>query len=157
MRSKHVSSLTDSNNIGKNGIGNIPFVKRKVKTFEDFFEVYDDGVLTARLPLTTDEYATVELHIGSLEPVPDKVVPGNVPQEVTMKQGKLALLHFGLLDTVDQLIAAMPGIQGKATRIEWEYATTIKRQSALVTTIITYLSLTEDKLDELFILANTFE
>ena len=27
MRSKHVSSLTDSNNIGKNGIGNIPFVK----------------------------------------------------------------------------------------------------------------------------------
>ena len=130
---------------------------RKVKTFEDFFEVYDDGILTARLPLTTDEYSTVELHIGSLEPAPDKVVPGNVPQEVTMRQGKLALLHFGLLDTVDQLISAMPGVQGKAARIEWEYATVIKRTSPLVTSLTQYLGLTEDQFDELFILAATFE
>ena len=97
------------------------------------------------------------MHIGSLEPVSDKVVPGNVPQEVTMRQGKLALLHFGLLDTVDQLIAATPGVQGKAARIEWEYAASIKRQSVLVTSLIHYLGLTEDQLDELFILANTFE
>ncbi len=130
---------------------------RKVKLFDDFFEVYDDGILTARLPLTTAEYSTVELHIGSLEPIPDKVVPGNVPEEVTMRQGKLALLHFGLLETIDGLIAAMPGVQGKAARIEWEYATSIKRQSTLVTSLIPYLGLTEDQLDELFILANTFE
>ena len=130
---------------------------RKVKVFEDFFEVYDDGVLTARLPLTTDRYPTVELHISSLEPPPNKVVPGNVPQEVSMRQGRLALLHYGLLDRVDQLISSMPGVQGKAARIEWEYATTIKRKSALVNSLISILGLTEDQIDELFILASKFE
>lgn len=130
---------------------------RKAKVFDDFFEVYDDGILTARLPLTTEEYSTVELHIASLEPVPDKVVNGNVPLEVSMRQGKLALLHYGLLETVDSIIASMPGIQGKAARIEWEYATAIKRTSPLVASLIPYLGLTEDQLDELFILAATFE
>ena len=130
---------------------------RKVKTFEDFFEVYDDGILTARLPLTTDQYSTVELHIGSLEPVPDKVVPGNVPQEVTMRQAKLALLQYGLLQQINTAIANMPGVQGEAARIEWEYATSVKRTALLVTQIAAAFGLTDEQLDNLFILAATFE
>lgn len=130
---------------------------RKIKTFDDFFEVYDDGILTSRLPLTTDQYPTVELHISSLEPAADVVVPGNVPQEVTIRQAKLALLQSGYLDTVDQIIANMPGTEGKAARIEWEYAVTVKRTSTLTMAIATMLSLTETQLDNLFILAATFE
>ncbi len=130
---------------------------RKVKIFDEFIEIYDDGILTDRLPKTSDQYTTVELMLGSLEPVPDKVSPGNIPQEVTMRQGKLALLHFGLLETVDQIIASMPGIQGKAARIEWDYASIINRSSALVTTLLPLLGLSEDQIDELFSLAATFE
>lgn len=130
---------------------------RKVKVFEDFFEVYDDGVLVQRLPLTTDDYATVELHIGSLEPVPDKVVNGNIPQEVSMRQAKLALLQFGILQQVNTAISSMPGVQGEAARIEWEYATAVKRNAPLVTQIAAAFGLTDEQLDNLFILAATFE
>ena len=130
---------------------------RKVKVFEDYIEIYDNDVLTDRLPKTNDEYNTVELMLDSLQPKPDKVMPGNVPYEVSMRQGRLALLQYNLLDTVNTIIARMPGIQGAAARIEWEYATGIKRSSALVAGLIPYLGLTEDQLDELFILANTFE
>lgn len=130
---------------------------RKVKVFEDFFEVYDDGILTQRLPLTTDQYSTVELHIGSLEPVPDKVVTGNVPQEVSMRQAKLALLQFGILQQVNTAIASMPGVQGEAARIEWEYATAVKRNAPLVTQIAGAFGLSDEQLDNLFILAATFE
>lgn len=130
---------------------------RKVKVFDEFFEVYDDGILTSRLPLTTDQYSTVELHIGSLEPVPDKVVPGNVPVEVTMRQAKLALLQYGLLQQINTFIANMPGVQGEAARIEWEYATSVKRNAILVTQIAAAFSLTDEQLDNLFILAATFE
>lgn len=130
---------------------------RKVKVFDEFFEVYDDGILTSRLPLTTDQYSTVELHIGSLEPVPDKVVPGNVPVEVTMRQAKLALLQFGILQQVNTAIASMTGVQGEAARIEWEYATTVKRNALLVTQIASAFGLTDEQLDQMFILAATFE
>ncbi len=130
---------------------------RKVKTFDDFFEVYDDGVLTARLPLTTDQYSTIELHIASLEPVPDKVVPGNVPQEVTMRQARLACLHFGILEQLNTLVASLPGVQGDAARIEWEYASTIKRTSPLALAMVSQTGVTEEQLDQLFILANTFD
>lgn len=130
---------------------------RKVKVFDEFFEVYDDGILTSRLPLTTDQYSTVELHIGSLEPVPDKVVPGNVPVEVTMRQAKLALLQFGILQQVNTAIASMTGVQSEAARIEWEYATTVKRNAPLVTQIASAFGLTDEQLDNLFILAATFE
>jgi len=129
---------------------------RKIKTFDDFFEVYDNDILTLRLPLTTSEYSTVELHLSSLEPPADVVVPGNVPQEVTMRQAKLALLHAGILDTVDGLIASMPGVQGRAARIEWEYASVILRDSSLVKSFIPTLGLTEQQIDNLFILAHSF-
>lgn len=130
---------------------------RQVRTFDDFFEVYDNGVLTSRLPLTTSEYSTVELHMSSLEPPPDIVLPGNVPQEVTIRQAKLALLQFGLLSTVDNLIANMPGVQGRAARIEWEYASVINRTSPLVNSMIPVLGLTEQQLDNLFILAHSLK
>lgn len=130
---------------------------RKVKTFEDYFEVYDDGILTARLPLTTDQYSSVALHISSLDPVPDKVVNGLIPTEVTMRQGKLALLQMGLLDTVETLIAAMPGMQGQAAKIEWDNASTIKRSSNLTLAIVSILGLSEVELDDLFLWASKFE
>lgn len=130
---------------------------RKVKIFEDFIEIYDDGILTDRLPKTNEHYPTVELMLGSLEPIPDKVSPGNVPTEVSMRQGRLALLQFGLLQTVNTIIAAMPGIQGDAARIEWEYATGIKRDSDLVNNLMPYLGVSEDQIDQLFLLAETFK
>lgn len=78
-----------------------------------------------------------------------------IPQVVTMRQARLALLQSGYLDIVNTAIANMTGVEGAAAKIEWEYAQTVDIKSPLVTTMTTMLSLTEDQLNSLFILANS--
>ena len=72
------------------------------------------------------------------------------PTVVTMRQARLALLGAGLLDSVNAAIAAMPGIDGEAARLEWEYAATVDRASQLVASLTAALSLTVEQLDSLF-------
>ncbi len=77
-----------------------------------------------------------------------------VPQAVTMRQARLALLGAGVLATVDAAIAAMPGMEGHAARIEWEYAHEIRRDSPLVAAMSGMLGLDEAALDQLFLAAS---
>lgn len=72
-----------------------------------------------------------------------------VPQSVSMRQARLALLDGGLLDTVQAYIDSAP----KATQIEWDYATDIWRTRDLVNSIGGALGLTSDQIDALFISA----
>ena len=85
----------------------------------------------------------------------DPIVPV-VPQSVTMRQARLALLGVGLLDDVDAAIAAIPDpAQRKAAQIEWEYATVIERNSPLVQSLAAGLGLTAADIDDLLTLAAT--
>ena len=80
----------------------------------------------------------------------DPIVPP-VPQSVTMRQARLALLRAGLLDDVDAAIAAIPDpVQRKAAEIEWEYAQTVDRNSPFTQQMAAGLSLTAEQLDALF-------
>lgn len=76
-----------------------------------------------------------------------------VPHSVTMRQARLALLHEGLLNSADQAIAAMSGVEGETARIEWGYAGTVERSSPLVSAIGQLLGLNDAALDGLFALA----
>ena len=92
---------------------------------------------------------------GEFGPVADYVapspVPPTVPQSVTMRQARLALLGIGLLDDVDAAIAATPDpAQRKAAEIEWEYAQTVDRNSPFTQQMAAGLSLTAEQLDALF-------
>lgn len=74
-----------------------------------------------------------------------------VPQSVTMRQARLALLGAGLLDDVDAAIAAIPdATQRRAAEIEWEYAQTVDRHSPFTQQLASGLGLTSDQLDALF-------
>ena len=73
-----------------------------------------------------------------------------VPQAVTMRQARLALLAANMLTTVNTAIAAMPGAEGEAARIEWEYAQEVRRDSALVQSLIPALGMNDAALDALF-------
>jgi hypothetical protein len=73
-----------------------------------------------------------------------------VPSLVTMRQARLALLAAGRLQDVNTALAEMPGNDGEAARIEWEYATTVERDSALVAGLAAALDLDADQLDQLF-------
>ncbi len=76
--------------------------------------------------------------------------PEPPPIAVSMRQARLALLGAGMLQTVNDAISAMPGGAGEAARIEWEYATEVRRDSPLIASLGPALGMTEAGLDALF-------
>ena len=88
-------------------------------------------------------------------PEPADPPPPVVITSVTMRQARLALLGAGLLDDVDAAIAAIPNpVQRKAAEIEWEYATTVDRDSPFTQQLAQGLGLTTEQKNELFIQAS---
>ena len=77
--------------------------------------------------------------------------PTPIPQSVSMRQARLALLGAGLLDLVEAAIAAA----GPAAKIEWDYATEVQPSAGLVPTMATALGLTDAQIDALFVTAAT--
>jgi len=73
-----------------------------------------------------------------------------VPEVVSPRQARLALLGIGLLDTVETALKALPGPQGRAALIDWEYATEVQRHSPLIAALAPALGLTSEQVDDLF-------
>ena len=69
-----------------------------------------------------------------------------VPQQVTMRQARLALLSAGLLDDVEMVVAAA----GRAAQLEWEYAAVVERSNPAVAAVQQQESLTDEQIDDLF-------
>ena len=74
------------------------------------------------------------------------------PKVVTMRQARLALLQSGLLATIETAITSGTD---EAMKIEWEYATEVKRDWGSLITLVTQLGITDLQLDALFQLAST--
>lgn len=77
-------------------------------------------------------------------------VPTPVPSVVSMRQARLALLQAGKLAEVNAAIAALPSPDKEQAQIEWEYATEVERDSALVAQLAPALGLNAAALDALF-------
>lgn len=76
--------------------------------------------------------------------------PPPVPAVVTMRQARLALLGAGLLTQVNDAVAGLPGAQGDAARITWEFSSEVRRDDALVSSLAAVLNLSSAQLDQLF-------
>ena len=79
--------------------------------------------------------------------VPD--TSASIPDRVTPRQAKLALLNAGLLDDTEALINAAD----KATQIAWNNALEFLRTDPLITTLGAALGLSDAQIDDLFIQA----
>lgn len=80
--------------------------------------------------------------------------PAIVPQEITMRQARLALLDIGLLANVQTAINTLPEPDKTKAQIEWEYSNALQRNNPFVTTLGTALGLSSDDIDNLFITAS---
>ena len=69
-----------------------------------------------------------------------------VPQQVTMRQARLALLSAGLLDDVEAVISAA----GRAAQLEWEYAAVVDRSNPAVAAVQQQQGMTDAQIDDLF-------
>ena len=69
-----------------------------------------------------------------------------VPQQVTMRQARLALLNAGLLDDVEVVVAAA----GREAQLEWEYAAVVDRSNQAVAAVQQQEALTDAQIDDLF-------
>lgn len=98
------------------------------------------------LGTTLEDYAEYITAIESYYVAPPQEPPV-VPQVITMRQAKLVLLANGLLDDVDAAVNQAD----RATRIEWEYATEVRRDWPTFMTMQGVLGVTAEQLDALFI------
>jgi hypothetical protein len=73
-----------------------------------------------------------------------------VPELISMKQARLALLNIGKLDNVEAAIV------DRSVRIEWEYSTTVNRFNSAIVDIFRSIGMTEDQIDDLFISAKNY-
>lgn len=125
------------------------------------FAVIENGVVTniviADSPMFDNWIDANGCSIGDLWDgvsfIPAQPEPAKVPQSVTMRQARLALLQAGKLSTVNAAIAAMGGAQGEAARIEWEFSNEVQRGQPLVAALAPVLGMTSEQLDQLFITA----
>lgn len=92
------------------------------------------------------EYKYVEY----IAPTVAEEIVNQVPQQVSPRQARLALLQATLLDDVELLLA-----NDKAMQIWWEYSLDIQRNNEHIITMGTALGMTEVQLDDLFILAGS--
>lgn len=86
---------------------------------------------------------------------PPLPAPPPPPTSASMRQARLALLQAGKLAAVEAAINALTGPAKEAAQIEWEYATEVRRDSALMKQLAAAIGLTEADLDALFTQAVT--
>lgn len=102
-----------------------------------------------------NEFGPVDLVAMTEQEIAEHLSPSNqseiVPEAVTMRQARLALLNADLLDRVELIIQEMTGVEGRAAQIEWEYGSTVYRSSKFVNDLGVKLGLTSEQLDRLFI------
>jgi hypothetical protein len=105
----------------------------------------DLGVMVVR-DMTAEEIASRDAELAeAVKPV--------VPEQVTMRQARLALLSAGLLSQVDPAIESLDSPEQETARIEWDYSSAVSRHRPLVVMLGQKLGLDDEALDQLFITA----
>jgi hypothetical protein len=117
-------------------------------------EGYDPGEIYQVIPIGDNPVEIGATYDGQTF-TPPAPPPASVPETVSPRQARLALLGIGMLDMVEQALAAIPGAQGAAARIDWEYATEVQRKSPLIAALGPALGLTSAQIDDLFRMAVT--
>ncbi len=129
-------------------IGNVEIVEAKPQPAEWLGNAFVYDGAWKVVPDRADDVAQHKTDLERLGKPP-------VPQVVSMRQARLALLDVGLLNVVQAKVAGMTGKEGEAAKIDWEFATEVSRGHGLVLALAPLLGLNDEKLDDLFRLASS--
>ena len=111
----------------------------------------EKAAATAALADKDAQIVALEAQVAELAP---PTVNG-VPQVVTRRQARQALLLAGLLDSVQAAISAIQDTtQRRLAQIEWDDSQNFERQRPLLISLATGLGLTSAQLDQLFVTAS---
>lgn len=99
------------------------------------------GVMQVITKEMYDEHYAVELR-------------ARMPSVATPLQIRLALIKMGLLDTIQNFIAALPEPAKTIVTTEWEYAIEIDKNSNTIKNLAAQMGLTSEQLDDIFITAS---
>jgi hypothetical protein len=111
-----------------------------------------DNAVIPNDPLNRDRIAYEQWLAAGNTPDPYIAPTPATPTQVTMRQARLALNAAGLLSAVQATVDA----GDEATKINWEYASTVDRNDALVMALAPAIGLTSAQLDALFTQAVSF-
>lgn len=130
-----------------------PTTRKILSVQRDLSALVPDGMDVYGLdPETVDEEDVgkflVDGEVTDVDPNPAPLPL--VPVSVSTRQARMALLRAGLLANVVTIIASMEGEAGDEARIEWEYATELRRDHFLIKALGAALNLSEDQIDDLF-------
>lgn len=110
----------------------------------DIYYLYADS------EVPKEDWVEVEDDDESLVPDFNFVPPVIVPSSITMRQARLILLQYGLLDDIEAIIQT----QGRAAQIEWEYAQEVHRTHPLLQLLQSAQGLTNEQIDSMFLEAS---
>lgn len=114
------------------------------------------GVETLYYVFESEDKAKALLGWDGEQYCPQYDQPQVVPEAITNRQAKLALLAAGLLDDAE---SAIVGISDDATRravqIEWDYAGEFRRDWPTLETLASIMGLATEDVDALFIAGST--
>lgn len=82
------------------------------------------------------------------------IIPPAIPQVVSMRQARIALLRINKLSSIASAISALPSPQKQEAEITWEYSQEVQRNNGFVSQIAPLLGMSEQDLDNLFIEAS---
>lgn len=106
--------------------------------------------------IATEEFMQAQYPDGNYREVVTPPPAPAIPQSVTRRQAKQALSISGFLDQVQPAIDAIADpLQRSLMQIEWDDSQEFLRDRPQLIQLATALGLTDEQIDELFILAAT--
>jgi len=84
----------------------------------------------------------------------EDALPVIIPQSVTPRQFRVALIMSNIsMQSIEDMIAALPEPDQSIVRTTWEYSTVFERDNTILNNMAANMGLTQQEVDNLFILA----
>jgi hypothetical protein len=124
-----------------------------VTTHDEFMELFKSTEDTPAVVPNWPNTNLVDLEYADL--TEEQHAVWRTTAKVSMRQARLALIQEGYIAQIEEALALIPDPDKTKVETEWQYSSVVERDSQWVAALQPALGLTDQQLDDLFILAAT--